>query len=432
MESSDNIRLIPGKLPVTVTAYPSKSMSHRALFLAAQNPDGMTLENVSRCEDVLATVRALRAAGCRIAEGKRGAIAVCPGDKASFACVDCSSSGSTLRFIIPYLLANDIPARILGSAQLADRPVEEFRTLLADQPVTLNTKLPICLCGHLTGANYRFEGKVSSQYATGLMLAAPSVDQMSYFRIPAGAVSRPYIRMTASMLKDFGVTVEEKGEGYLIRGNQSVSLSRYQVEGDWSLAAFWLCLGAVSAHHRLRITGLNPASVQGDIRIVSLLRSFGVPVRLGQRRVTVRPCKVKGDYTVDLSDNPDLFPLLCAYAALTDASFTFTGLAALKYKESNRITSVTDALSALGARVAVYDDSVAVNGRESAFSAAPVSLCDDHRVAFACALWALGSGQELTLNGISCTGKSWPSFTDELVRFGLARKGEIDEHCVRT
>lgn len=423
MDSKDSLRILPGRLPGVVFAYPSKSMSHRALFLAAQNPDGAVITNLSRCDDVLATVSALRSCGFSVTE-EGEETRVCPGKAPAFAQIDCASSGSTLRFIIPYLAAHGIPARIVGSEQLAKRPVDEYKTLFADQPLTVNSRLPICLSGHIGGGSYTLSGKISSQYATGLLLAAGSLAEMSYFNIPRGSVSYPYIRMTVSMMRDFGIRVEEKDESLLVRGGQRITRSRYTVEGDWSLASFWLCLGAALSPEGLTVRGLQPASVQGDAHLLRIFERIGVPYDQTEDGIRVYGRPVCGTYCFDLHDHPDLFPVLCAYFALTKACVTFTGLGALQYKESDRIRSVVGALGALGASVAACEDSVTVNGSESRFRPGQADLKGDHRVAFACALWALGSGSELELNGASCVEKSWPTFCEELESLGLAQKGE--------
>ena len=417
------LRIVPGTADGFVTAPPSKSVSHRALILASLCMPGARteLEALSDCDDVRCTAEGLRALG--VAVTRRGdAVTVWSlSGAASEAVVDCGESASSLRFLIPYAAFLGVRTLFRVSPGLRVRPVLEFANLLGKSCSLSWTEEGLLLCGKCRKTVFRPSGKISSQFASGLLMAAPLAGKTVRIICPEKSVSFPYIELTARTMERFGFGISRTAEGFEVEPVRPAGPVRFRVEGDWSQAAFWLCLGALRAEKGLTVRGLDPASAQGDREILKILASSGAGIETSGDSVTVRKCSEWREQCLDVSNTPDLFPLLAVLGSFSGRYWRFYGLSSLRHKESDRVETVGKALSALGVKIFPGEnDEIFVCGRNADACCDDISGWGDHRIVFAETLFSLGAGKPICIHEDGCTRKSWPSFADELRAMGLA------------
>ena len=368
------LRLTPSRLEGTVTVLPAKSLLHRELicrYLAGQP----TPLPPHAAQDVLATRRAL---DCLTA----GETPV----------VDCGDSGSTLRFLLPLFMAlGRTDAVFTGSDRLLCRPVPgELGLRFAPDAITMTRPL--------TAGRWELPGDETSQLISGMLLSLPLLPEPSQLRITGEAVSRPYIRMTAAVMAHHGVTVQAVEGGCYIPGGQRYRAAPLWEEPDWSASAFWLVLRRLTGGSTLRVPLPPPPYLQGDAAVLTLLEHL--------------------PETVDVSDIPDLLPPLALYAALQPGRVTrFTHAAFLRRKESDRLTSITETLNALGAHVRQEQDGLTVTGL-ARLHGGDVSAWGDHRIAMLAGCAAMAADSPVTLTGAETAAKSYPAFWRELAELG--------------
>lgn len=413
----------PHPLAGTLSAIPSKSEAHRVLVCAALADGPTRIACRATSEDIEATIACLEALGARI-ERAEGVFTVHPIDAGSQprgAVLNCGESGSTLRFLLPVAAALGT-STFTGAGRLAERPLEPLVDALRAHGAAVDADggLPLTVSGPLQGGVVSLPGNVSSQFITGLMLAAPLLAQPLEIRVAEPVESKPYIALTLQTLKTFGVDsaiVHEEGATcYKIHpGAPYRSPGSVAVGGDWSNAAFWLAAGALS-HAGVRVEGLDPRSKQADQAVLGALALFGAQVSRTRASAAAHALELRGA-RIDVSSCPDLVPAIAPLAALAPGSTLISGAHRLKFKESDRLASISSALAALGAQVRVDDDSLAFEGIER-FSGGTVDAANDHRIAMMAAIAAAYATGPVTIRGASCVAKSYPGFFDDFAALG--------------
>ena len=387
----------------TVAVPASKSAVHRLLICAALSDRPTVIEGVTLSEDSIATARCLKALGAHI-DGGEGTLAVTPiKNVTANARLDCGESGSTLRFLLPIVAALG-GASFTGRGRLAERPLSPLYELLAENGCTLSPQgtFPLTVDGRLFGTRWTIEGGVSSQFISGLLLAAPLMETTVEICVTGKIESRPYIDLTIDAMRRFGVTVTENNATFCVSGAYR-SAGRIAAEGDWSNAAFWLVAQALLPDAALTVTGLDPRSLQGDRAIATLIRDTnGLTIPLD----------------VDAAQMPDLVPILAVLAAAIPGRSVIGNARRLRLKESDRLESVGAMLRALGGRVTVGEDSLTIDGT-GCLTGGTVEACNDHRIAMAAAVAACIADGDVTINGAQAVRKSYPHFFEQFAERGM-------------
>ena len=385
-----DICITPGPLEGTVVPPPSKSQAHRAI-LAQLLAGGGTISNLAVSQDIEATQRC--AAALR-AEGP------------DLPLLDCGESGSTLRFLIPVALALRGGGVFTGRGRLMERPQKPYFDIFDEKGIFYEQKDGVLTVrGHLEPGEYRLPGNISSQFITGLLYALPLLDGDSQIVLTSPLESRGYVDMTLDVLDQFGVRVEAVEDGYRVPGGQKYQSCPMTIEADWSQAAFWYEARFLGSD--VEITGLCENSAQGDAVIDALFEEMGL---------TLAPA---GGLELDVSGYPDLVPPLAAMAALRAGEMTYlVNAARLRLKESDRLSSVTKTLNALGAQVEEGPDFLKITGRDGLAGGATVDCCNDHRVAMMAAIAATRCTGSVTILGAEAVNKSYPTFWEEYKRLG--------------
>lgn len=399
------VTFTPTRLSGTVKAPPSKSMGHRMLISAGLAEGRSTVTGISHSQDMLATMELLSGLGAICARGEIDDTVVDvqgtnPAKAAPDASLNCRECGSTLRFFIPICLLSDKPVTLTGAPRLFERPLNVYEDLCRDLGLTfdLDTITPkLTLKGPLRGGRFTLRGDVSSQFITGLLFALPLCAEDSLLSILPPLESRPYLDLTLSALSLYGIKAEWRDDLTLyIPGGQTYKAESVAVEGDYSNTAFFHALPLLG--HDVTVTGLREDSLQGD-RVYRDLY----------------PLLAEGRPTVDISDCPDLGPVLMAVAAAKQGA-TFTGTRRLRIKESDRAAAMAEELAKFGVSVTVEEDTVTV--APTSFHAPDAVLCghNDHRIVMAlCTLLTVTGG---TLSGAEAVRKSLPDYFDLLVSLG--------------
>ena len=384
-----NQTVFPGPRTGSVRIPASKSQAHRLLICAALGAD--------------------------ITDDGAGTFRIVPiaGEMPAHADLFCGESGSTLRFLLPVVgtLGADVTFRMAG--RLPERPLSPLDAVLTAHGMTIRRDGALLhVAGQLRPGAYELPGDVSSQYISGLLMALPRLPGESTLAVTGKLESAGYIAMTEDALRLSGIRLQKSGRTYTIPGGQTARLpAQCHVEGDWSNAAFFLCMGALSPAG-VTVTGLSAASSQGDRAVLDVLRRFGADVRETQDAVTVRRGALHG-VTIDAAPIPDLIPVLSVVAALADGETRIVNAARLRLKESDRLESTAAMLRALGAQVEVHDSGLTITGRKM-LTGGTVNPQRDHRIAMAAATAACGCTAPVTVHDRACTDKSYPRFWTDL------------------
>lgn len=428
-----DVTITPHKLEGVVPAIASKSMAHRLLILSAISP-GITNINCNTTSlDIDATVRCLEALGARVAKTKLGfRVVPIPGTSESdnilqphkHALLDCGESGSTLRFMLPLCAALGCDAKLTGHGRLSKRPLSPLFEQLEDHGAKLSEQgvFPLSVEGRLRPGRFVLPGNVSSQFTSGLLMAAPLLSSPIEVVVSEPVESRSYIDMTVKALEAFGIHVGVSSETidgihsavYTVTpGDGIASPGTVSVEGDWSNAAFWLASGAIGGY--VVVTGLDTQSAQGDRAILACLAALGARVGRGARKASAQHDKLSGR-TIDVSEIPDLAAPLAAVAAYSSGTTRIANAGRLRLKESDRLESITAALSAMGSDVSIDSDSLVICGRR--LSGGTVDAANDHRIAMMAAIAAAYATGPTTIRGAECVAKSYPRFFEDFRSLG--------------
>ena len=414
-----NVTVTPHPLRGTVqSVVSSKSHAHRLLICAALADRPTILQGVDPSADLLATVRCLRALGADIAWEGAGLSVTPLSSPCKNALLDCGESGSTLRFLLPVAAALGADCAFTGQGKLKDRPLSPLREAMEDHGCVLSApgQFPLTCSGALKPGAYTLAGNVSSQFFTGLLLALPQLPGDSRLLVDGPLESRPYVDMTLETLALFGIRVDPLENGYFIPGGQRFrSPGTAAAEGDWSGAAFFLAAGALPGA-AVTCAPLRPDSRQGDRAVAPLLAALGARVTDKENAVSVQPGPLRG-IVIDLSDIPDLAPILAAAAAFARGETVLRPIARLRLKESDRVAAILALLHSLGVEARAAEDQLIIRGR-GGVSGGTVDGFHDHRIVMAAAIAATAADGPVTILGAEAADKSYPGFFSQFRALG--------------
>ncbi|MBE6563078.1 MAG: 3-phosphoshikimate 1-carboxyvinyltransferase [Ruminococcaceae bacterium] len=396
------VRIEKSRAVGTVSAPPSKSAAHRALICGALG-SGSVIKGISDSRDMEATLSALRSLGAFVEKtGDTVRIGGLDPKKIKKCSAFCGESGSTLRFLIPLCLLSGEEIKLTGSEKLMSRPLTEYEKLCGELGFSFTKeKNSVTLKGVLKSGDYVLSLGESSQFMTGLLFALSTLDGESTVKIEGKAESLSYVALTVEILKDFGIEITENDGVYVISGGTFKAQS-YTVEGDFSNAAFLDGLNYLG--YEVSVTGLSENTLQGD-SVYPLLFE-----------------KVKKKEEVDLTDCPDLAPVLFALAAYFGGG-SFTGTARLRLKESDRISAMKSELEKFGVSLAADENTVVVGSEGLSAPKEKIYGHNDHRIVMANALLLTLFGGEI--EGAEAVSKSFPDFFDVIKKLGIEVK-EVD------
>ncbi|MFD3357467.1 3-phosphoshikimate 1-carboxyvinyltransferase [Streptomyces fradiae] len=405
--------------PRTARIPGSKSITNRALLLAAAADGTSTLRAPLVSEDTLAFRKALTDLGATVraaSDESRWTVTGLGGAPRGGGPVWCADAGTAARFLPPFTAAGRGTYRFDGSAQLRARPLRPLVDALDRLGARVRADggglpLEITATG-LDGGGLDLDSSLSSQYLSGLLMAAPLLRTPLTLR-PEGLVSRPYVEMTLALMRRFGAGVDAYADRVTIRpgGYRPTALD---IERDASTASYFLA-AAAACGRAVTVPGLGAGSLQGDLRFVDVLAKAGARVSVTAEGTTVAGTgRLRGGFDVDMGDISDTFMTFAAIAPLADAPVTIHGVAHARLKESDRVAAVAANLRACGVRVDEGPDRITVHPGTPV--PARIACRRDHRIAMSFSVLSLASGVPLVLDDPACVGKTFPGFHVELGR----------------
>lgn len=404
-----NITITPHPLSGHVSVISSKSLSHRYVIAAGLAEGISHIENILQSDDLDATKSALTHMGVRFQNDDiHGTPLHYDGTT-----IDCLESGSTLRMLIPVFMMQDQPVQFIGRGRLPLRPLDVYEEAFQDHHVLFKRltehTLPLIVQGPLQGGRFDLRGDVSSQFISGLLFALPLAQKDSIITLSTPLASKGYVDLTLDVLQQAKIQVISHQDRLVIKGRQTYQPMNIRVEGDFSQAAFWMVAGLLG--ETVTLSELRPISKQGDRAIVDLLTRMGGHVVYEKRSETYvsSPSKTKG-IAIDLTDIPDLGPILMVLAAASEGISHFKGCQRLKSKESDRLLAMHHVLTKLGILMTIEDDEVWIEGRSSFKGHVVVDGASDHRIVMAAAIAAIKADGPVTITHADAIQKSYPTF----------------------
>ena len=394
-----NVKIEKGVADGRIMAPASKSHSHRLLIAASMSTEESVINNLSLCDDVLATIDCLRALGVKIELcGKCARVVGIDFTKADATePLNCRESGSTIRFLIPLAMLSGNSAEFIGKESLLSRPFDVYEKIADEMGLTFERNGGITVKGPLTSGIYSVRGDISSQFVSGLLFALSLLNGDSVIRFTTEPASKPYIDLTISTLAKFGVEIVWNGDSLHIKGGQRYSGGERTVEGDWSGAAFLEALNYIGG--KVIIDGLKLDSEQADKAYLEHFKALN-----------------EGYCNIDIENCPDLAPILFTMAAIKHGA-RFTGTKRLKIKESDRAEVMREELSKLGADVCVMENEVVITKTELKAASTTLYGHNDHRIVMSLAVVCSIFGGEI--EGSEAISKSYPEFFDDLSKLGI-------------
>ena len=449
------------RAPTTIEVPSSKSLSHRALIAASLAGGISEIKNLADNNDTEATINCLRMLGVRIGNTHGTVLVHGIQDFSAYngSTIDCGESGSTLRFLLPLFAQSGRECTFTGAGRLLQRPLTIYEELYDIQRISHEGKAEndkasehadentecekITVSGTLRPGVFAIPGNISSQFITGLLFILPLLDGDSVIDIYPPFESESYVRLTVDMLTKAGIRAEMTSARDFFRlgniknmsplgralikipGNQKYSPIEYTVEGDWSSAAFLIAQSMLSGKE-LILSGIDAGSAQGDKAIIKLAENFGADIRkttsgegfLAKPAIEVHPGAMKA-IKADISDCPDLGPVLFALATQAHGTSVFTGISRLRLKESDRIASMEAQLTKMGCRMRSDRNTVWIDGPCDIKGGQILKGHGDHRIVMALSVLAARAWRPLYIEGAEAVAKSYPEFFEHLAACGM-------------
>lgn len=404
----------------TIPSIPAKAHAHRALIAAALATSPSTILISHSSKDIDATMDSLRSLGANITY-EQGVAHITPGSTPTIGQVLPHESGTTLRLLLPVSASICDTVEVDAKGRLPERPLEPLLSEMKDHGVSFSQEAPpFTMTGRLQGGIFSMTGSVSSQFFSGLLLAAPQLGRTTV-NCTSSLQSKDYVTLTIETMKDFGVHVtealtEEGHPNFTIEGSQHFhGNEHYPIEGDWSNGAIWLVAAAMTGQS-ISVTGLRPDSVQADKRILSVLESAGVTCTWNSTTITVSG-KAHEPIHVNLEQMPDLLPILSSLACSIEGESSFINGARLRLKESDRLDAVAQLVRDSGGTVRMEGDNLYITGTGT-LTGGTVDCVNDHRLVMAGSLNALIATSPMILKDSEAISKSYPHFFTDWKRLG--------------
>lgn len=402
------------KVAGQIVAPPSKSYAQRAIALGGLAQNNVVIKQPGTSADVLAAIRVL--------EDLKATLFLEGGDVIVYREIDkeykedivinCGESGLSTRLFSAFSLLFDQTFEIKGEGSINDRTmtmIEEGLKQFGKTIASNEGKLPLRISGKAKAEKVVIDGSVSSQFITGVLLVAPFLEFDTTIQI-LNLKSRPYINMTLDILRKFGLVLKLTGpDTYFIEGNQEIYKPvEYSVEGDWSSASFFAVAGAIGGS--MSLTGLKKFSKQADLKIIDVIEKAGASVLWEKEDVEIQKNKLVS-FEFDATDCPDLFPPIVVLASFAKGVSRIKGVHRLIHKESNRALTLQQECAKVGVKIEIKEDEMLVYGGEVEVGENTVfESHNDHRIAMAMSLYAIGAKHTFTIQDSEAVNKSFPDF----------------------
>lgn len=425
----------PTNIQGEILANASKSCMQRACAAALLHQGTTNIINPGNSFDDLAAIEMIQKLGALVIKNSDGSITMQSNGVLPISDeLNCGESGLGIRMFTPIAALSSASLSINGTGSLLKRPMHFFDEVLPQLSIQINSTngfLPISIQGPLKPADITIDGSLSSQFLTGLLMAFGAAKADGVTIKVNDLKSRPYIDLTLKVMESFGIVVRNNDyanfEFHATDQTNKKASIEYQVEGDWSGAAFLLVAGAIAGS--ITVKGLDVFSTQADKAILQALSDAGAGLSVQEHQIKVRSLPLKA-FHFNATDCPDLFPPLVALAAFCEGTTVIEGVNRLAHKESNRGISLQKEFGKLGVEIKLQDNLMLITGLRnglqlSAVQSAKVHSHHDHRIAMASAIAALNANGPVTIEDAEAINKSYPAFYSHLQQLGVRVITEI-------
>ncbi|MFN6375507.1 MAG: 3-phosphoshikimate 1-carboxyvinyltransferase [Chitinophagia bacterium] len=412
----------PSQINKSIRAPRSKSDMQRACAAALLHHGTTRIHDPGRSNDDLAALDVIAKLGAKVMDQGNVIEISSEGVNPVSDQLHCGESGLGIRMFTPIAALSSEPIVISGSGSLVKRPMNFFDEIFPQLDIKIQSdhgKLPLSINGPLIPKTITVDGSLSSQFLTGLLMAFSAAGAKGVTIHVKDLKSKPYIDLTLSVLSAFGMKTPwvVQYEQFVFDETDHVQPTGefdYEVEGDWSGAAFLFVAGAIAG--QIKIEGMMADSVQADRKILEAIVDSGAQLKLENGIYEVSPAVLKA-FTFDATECPDLFPPLVALAAYCKGTSVISGASRLTHKESNRALTLQDVFGKLGIQIDLEGDIMKIHGGHG-LQGAEVHSHHDHRIAMAAAVAALGASGPVTIGDAEAIDKSYPEFYIDLRRLG--------------
>lgn len=419
-------RVAPGTVVGSVHPPGSKSYTHRAAVLASQGTAPVVLERPLVSEDTLATRRALVRLGARIARtGTNWEVQPSPSrhrsDRRTLV-IDCGESGTTFRFLAALAAVRPGTVALVGSRRLMARPIEPLLETLREHGARcrwLRGARGLEITGPIRPGRFRLNASVSSQFTSALLLTLPFLASPSRVDLTGDIVSAPYVAASRKMLNAFGLRVRGTGRHLAVPAPQRIRVRKVAIPADASSAAYWWVAAAITGG-RIETYGVRLAPPQADLRVLEVLRRCGVRVVRDSDGVRVGGRLLRG-FRVDLTEAPDLYPLLVVLAVYAPRPSEIVGAPHVISKESDRRAGSIRLATSFGARARWSSGRLRIEP-PSVPRAVHFAGLRDHRLVMSAAVGALGAKGVSVIGDARAVRKSYPRFWSDLHALRVPRR----------
>ena len=401
----------------------SKSLSNRALLIAALAKGQTKITNLLVSDDINHMLNALKTLGVQYTLSECGTECTVVGNNGFFNTTEAlelylGNAGTAMRPLCAALAASEGEFVLTGEPRMKERPIGH----LVEALIQLNANIdyleeknypPVKIKGHaLTGAKVSIDGSISSQFLTAILMITPLLETNTDIVIEGELVSKPYIDITLDIMSRFGVNVQNNDyQSFTVKGKQSYQgLDKYMVEGDASSASYFLAAGAIKGGE-ITVHGVGKLSVQGDKHFADVLEKMGAKVTWNDESITVAGQPLKA-VDMDMNHIPDAAMTIATTALFAKGTTTIRNIYNWRVKETDRLTAMATELRKVGATVEEGEDYISVTP-PAVLTHAEIDTYNDHRVAMCFSLVAL-SNTPVTINDPKCTAKTFPDYFDKL------------------
>ncbi|QGJ68453.1 3-phosphoshikimate 1-carboxyvinyltransferase [Planctomycetales bacterium 10988] len=405
----------------------SKSLTNRALICAALADGRTELQGVLDSEDTRVMADCLQKLGVEIEPDWQNHRLIVQGVPSGPPCAEADlfveNSGTSMRFLVPYVSLGKGTYSLDGIARMRERPIKDLLDALTQTGVEAtslheNGCPPVQIeTSGIQGGKIHLRGDISSQYLSGLLMVAPYAQQPLDIELEGGLVSIPYVEMTCAVMEAFGTSPSFQTDDSGVPLSYQIPTSYYQartyeIEPDASAASYFFAASAIT-QGSVTVTGLSKTSLQGDVEFVAALQQMGCEVTWEADRISVEGRKLHG-IEIDMNDISDTVMTLAVVALFAEGPTKITGVGHIRHKETDRISAVVNEIQKLGGQAEGFEDGLIIHPTK--LHGAEIHTYNDHRMAMSFALAGLRVPGVIILDP-GCTVKTYPNYFEEMRDF---------------
>ncbi|MEI8115985.1 MAG: 3-phosphoshikimate 1-carboxyvinyltransferase [Flavobacteriia bacterium] len=407
------ITIKPFKVQHVIHSNASKSDAQRCLLLASLAHIPTKIYGLDHSEDISAMLNCIQELGAKYDADSFTVYPTSILQKESIT-LNVQESGFALRTLAFVGMAFTKNLTLNGTGSLLQRDHSQVCHILQQIGFTVESngnKLPIHISGSAKGKKLTVNGEAGSQAISGLFLLAPFLNEDSVVSIEA-LKSKPYLEMTINRMRDFGLLVDElTADTFHMKGEQKIKSTEVQIEGDWSGASNPIVGAAISG--KVELHGLNPQTLQADRQILQAIGDFGATITWENDVLLVHESKTKTPFETNITDCPDLFPILVVLACAATGTSKIIGINRLKNKESDRLAVMCEVLEKFRIAFQLDENTICIHGT-GMVEGGEINTHNDHRIAMAATIASCIARNSIQLTDASCVAKSYPEFFNDL------------------